>query len=183
MFLLLYYIYLSNSLKEVNTWKGGFPGSAGGKELPTSAGDKRRRFDPWSGRSPGGGHSNPLQYSSLESPMDRVAKSQTQLSAAGFSVVPVLWPRPKHSSSPFTLVFREFFSFSGPYCVLHHSSHVDSAQPGICFSSLSASVTTVYPSELKYHYQRLSLILQSILLSSLYSSKYINTANTQTLPG
>ena len=39
-------------------------------------------------RSPGGGHSNPLQYSCLENPMDRgawqatvhrVAKSQTQL--------------------------------------------------------------------------------------------------------
>ena len=41
-----------------------------------------------SGRSPGGGHGNPLQYSCLENPMDRgawwvtvheVAKSQTQL--------------------------------------------------------------------------------------------------------
>ena len=41
------------------------------------------------GRSPGGGHGNPLQYSCLENPMDRgawqatvhgVAKSQTQLS-------------------------------------------------------------------------------------------------------
>ena len=27
----------------------------------------------WSGRSPGGGHSNPLQYSCLENPMDRGA--------------------------------------------------------------------------------------------------------------
>ena len=43
---------------------------------------------PGSGRSPGGGHGNPLQYSCLENPMDRgawratvygVAKSQTQL--------------------------------------------------------------------------------------------------------
>ena len=25
-------------------------------------------FDPWLGRSPGGGHGNPLQYSSLEDP-------------------------------------------------------------------------------------------------------------------
>ena len=42
-----------------------------------------------SGRSPGGGHGNPLQYSCLENPMDReaswataqrVAKSQTGLS-------------------------------------------------------------------------------------------------------
>ena len=41
---------------------------------------------PGSGRSPGGGHSNPLQYSCLENPMDRgawqatvrrVTKSQT----------------------------------------------------------------------------------------------------------
>ena len=40
------------------------------------------------GRSPGGGHGNPLQYSYLENPMDRgawksivhwVAKSQTQM--------------------------------------------------------------------------------------------------------
>ena len=43
----------------------------------------------WSGRSPGGGHGSPLQYSCLENPMDRgawwatvlmVAKSQTRLS-------------------------------------------------------------------------------------------------------
>ena len=43
---------------------------------------------PGLGRSPGGGHSNPLQYSCLENPMDRgawqatvhrIAKSQTQL--------------------------------------------------------------------------------------------------------
>ena len=43
---------------------------------------------PESGRSPGGGHGNPLQYSCLENPLDRrawratvhrVAKSQTQL--------------------------------------------------------------------------------------------------------
>ena len=43
---------------------------------------------PGSGRSPGGGHGNPLQYSCLENPMDggawqaivhSVAESQTQL--------------------------------------------------------------------------------------------------------
>ena len=43
---------------------------------------------PGSGRSPGGGHGNPLQYSGLENPMDRgawqatvhwVTKSQTLL--------------------------------------------------------------------------------------------------------
>jgi len=30
-------------------------------------------FDPWSGRSPGEGNGNPLQYSCLENPMDRGA--------------------------------------------------------------------------------------------------------------
>ena len=30
-------------------------------------------FIPWSGRSPGGGHGNPLQYLCLEKPMDRGA--------------------------------------------------------------------------------------------------------------
>ena len=34
---------------------------------------RRRRFDPWSGRSPGEGNGNPLQYSCLENPMDRGA--------------------------------------------------------------------------------------------------------------
>ena len=43
------------------------------KNLPANAGDGRGTdgFDPWVGRSPGGGHGNPLQYSCLENPMDR----------------------------------------------------------------------------------------------------------------
>ena len=32
---------------------------------------KRHGFDPWVGKTPGGGHGNPLQYSCLEKPMDR----------------------------------------------------------------------------------------------------------------
>ena len=53
----------------------GFPGGTGGKE----AGCQCRRvlrdagLTPGSGRSPGGGHGNPLQYSCLENPMDRGA--------------------------------------------------------------------------------------------------------------
>ena len=55
------------------------------KNLPANAGRSKR---PGSGRSPGGGHSNPLQYSCLENLMDRgawqatvhgVAQSQTRL--------------------------------------------------------------------------------------------------------
>ena len=42
------------------------------KNLPASAGDVRDRGSiPGSGRSPGGGHGNPLQYSCLENPTDR----------------------------------------------------------------------------------------------------------------
>ena len=62
------------------------------KTLPASSGDIRDvggfNLIPGSGRSPGGGHGDPLQYSCLENPMDRgawlvivheVAKSRTQL--------------------------------------------------------------------------------------------------------
>ena len=57
-----------------------------GKEFACSAGDLS--LIPGLGRSPGGGHGNPLQYSCLENPMDRgawqatvygVAKSWTRL--------------------------------------------------------------------------------------------------------
>ena len=39
------------------------------KNLPTNAGDRRDTgLIPGLGRSPGGGHDNPLQYSCLENP-------------------------------------------------------------------------------------------------------------------
>ena len=44
------------------------------KNLLASAGDLRDVGSiPELGRSPGGGHGNPFQYSYLENPMDRVA--------------------------------------------------------------------------------------------------------------
>ena len=44
------------------------------RNLPASAGDiKDSSLIPGLGRSPGGGHGNPLQYSCLENPMDRGA--------------------------------------------------------------------------------------------------------------
>ena len=48
---------------------GGFPSSSNGKETDCSARDLGSI--PGSGRSPGGGHGNPLQYYCLENPMDR----------------------------------------------------------------------------------------------------------------
>ena len=65
----------------------GFPADSDGKESACNAGDLA--LIPELGRSPGGGHGNPLQYSCLENPMDRgawratvhgVEKSRTQLS-------------------------------------------------------------------------------------------------------
>ena len=46
-----------------------FPGGSVIKNLPANAGDVGSV--PGSGRSPGGGHGNPLPYSCLENPMDR----------------------------------------------------------------------------------------------------------------
>ena len=78
---ILYYIYI---------WVyKDFPRGTSSKE-PTCQWRRRKRlrFDPWVGRSPGGGHGNPLLYSCLENLMDRgawratvhgVAKSQTRL--------------------------------------------------------------------------------------------------------
>ena len=48
------------------------------KNLPANAGDLRDTVSiPGSGRSPGGGHGNPLQYSCLENPMDMGAWQAT----------------------------------------------------------------------------------------------------------
>ena len=47
----------------------GFPGGSVIKNLPTKAGDAGSI--PGSGRSPGEGNGNPLQYSCLENPMDK----------------------------------------------------------------------------------------------------------------
>ena len=49
----------------------GFPGGSDGKESVCNAGDLCSI--PGSGRSPGGGHGNPLQYFCLENHLDRAA--------------------------------------------------------------------------------------------------------------
>ena len=52
----------------------GFPGGSGVKNSPARARDLRDQSSiPGSGRSRGGDHGNPLQYSCLENPMDRGA--------------------------------------------------------------------------------------------------------------
>ena len=50
------------------------------KNPPANAGNVRDSgLIPGSGRSPGGGHGNPLQYSCLENPMERGARWATVL--------------------------------------------------------------------------------------------------------
>ena len=76
------------------------------KNLPANAGDAGSV--PGSGRSPGGGNGNSLQYSCLKNPVDRgawratvhgVTKSQTQLSGSHLYEIMVN-PEP-HFWSPF----------------------------------------------------------------------------------
>ena len=73
----------------INQCDTGFSGGASCKESAANEGDMRcTGLIPGSGRSPGGGHGNPLQYFCLENLMERgaywamdhkVAKSQTWL--------------------------------------------------------------------------------------------------------
>ena len=75
---------------DINTFSLGFPDGSVVKNPPVTAGDTGNTGSiPGSGRSPGGGNGNPLQYSCLENSMDRAAwwsivhgdaKSQTGLS-------------------------------------------------------------------------------------------------------
>ena len=58
----------------------GFPGGSVVKNLPANARDVD--LIPYSGRCPGGGNSNPLQYSYLGNPMDRGAWRATVLGVA-----------------------------------------------------------------------------------------------------
>ena len=91
----IYYFLKVKCYISINLWllgseieiTGAFQVELVVKNLPANTGrHKRHRFG--SGRSPGGGYSNPLQYSCLENPMDRgtwqatvhrVTKSQTRL--------------------------------------------------------------------------------------------------------
>ena len=83
--LLKRYVCVLLFLKWLQTSPQGFLGGTHGKEPACQC---RRHKSPGLGRSPGGGHGNPLWYSCLENPMDRGAwwatvhgdkKSQTRL--------------------------------------------------------------------------------------------------------
>ena len=64
----------SSNKKQLNDNRGS-PAGSEGKESASNAGDQGSI--PESGRSPGEGNGNPLQYSRLENPMDRGAWEAT----------------------------------------------------------------------------------------------------------
>ena len=94
----------------------GFPGGADGKEPTANAGDIRdvgSILEP--GRSPEGGHINPLQYSCLENPMNRgawratvhrVTKSLTRLKLLSIHALINL----RHHSSVDIYQWQQMFS-------------------------------------------------------------------------
>ena len=63
------------------------------KNLPASAGDNARDVGsiPGLGRSPGGGHGHPPQYSCLENPMDRGAWWAMAHRVTGLDTTEVTW--------------------------------------------------------------------------------------------
>ena len=83
---------------EIDTYILGFPGGLDGKQSACHGGNGGSILG--SGRSPGGGHGNPLQCSRLKNPMDRgawwakvhkVTKSQTQMKWLS-TIIPSLTP-------------------------------------------------------------------------------------------
>ena len=75
----------------------GFPRSSVGKESACNEGDLASI--PGSGRSPGEGNGNPLQFSCLENPMDRGAWRATVHGVTRVRHNLVTKPPPRHSAS------------------------------------------------------------------------------------
>ena len=91
----------------------GFPGGSGGKESARNAGDQGSVSG--SGRSPGEGNGNPLQYSCLKNSMDRGAQWATVYGVFIFSLAVSL------ATSVLILLFQRisfcFIDFSLLLCV------------------------------------------------------------------
>ena len=98
----------------------GFPYSSIGKESACDAGDLGSI--PGSGRSPGEGNVNPLQYSCLENPMDRGAWRATVHEVTRVRHNLANKPPP----SPFSLPYTHFPSFFHPSN--HHGGSTNKPQ-------------------------------------------------------
>ena len=89
-----------------SSYFGGFPCSSVGKESAYHTGDLGSI--PWSGRSPGEGNGNPLQYYCLENPMDRGAWQAIVHGVA--RVGHDLATKPNHHYSKYLLYINTFNS-------------------------------------------------------------------------
>ena len=106
------FIYFTGSLRNIHyiMYITMFPGGSEVKASASNVGDPG--LIPGSGRSPGEGNGNPLQYSCLENPMDReawqatvhgVAKSRTRLSELTFIFQCQLWGCPEVQTKPLNI--------------------------------------------------------------------------------
>ena len=93
--------YSSDSVIHIHV--SGLPWSLSGKELPANAGEAG--LIPGSGRSPGEGNGNPLQYSCLGNPMDKGAWWATVLEV----------PRIRHNSVTKQQQHTYNYSFSNSF--------------------------------------------------------------------
>ena len=92
----------------------GFPGGSAVKKQPANAGDTRDVGSiPGLGRSPGGGHSNLLQCSCLDNPMDRGAWGAT---VHGLNLCLLHWQMDSlllsHPRSPANIYFNSSVTLS-----------------------------------------------------------------------
>ena len=100
----------------------GFPSGSGGKESPCNAGDTGSITG--SGRFPGEGNGNPLQYSFLESPMDKKpgglqsmgSQSRTQLSMRTAQWKTSTPGAPRAKSTPFSNCSCFLLTSATPEC-------------------------------------------------------------------
>ena len=118
-----------------DTWIQGFPGGSDGKESAHSAEDLGSV--PGLGRSPGGGPSNPLQYSCLENPHKQrslVGYSPWGLKESRLSNKPSTWIQDPDWALLFPCNLENFFYV---LCLVTHScptfcNPMDCSPPGSC---------------------------------------------------
>ena len=132
----------------LRTSPSGFPGGSVVKE---SACNTRDAGDvgliPGSGRSPGGGHGNPLQYFCLENPMDRgawratvhrVTKSRTRLSNRTHVHRPLeTFSCNKQAQSKLVFPQEATCSFCPPGFPVSYTAWPRCHRRGLCFPSVN----------------------------------------------
>ena len=97
----------------------GFPGGTSGKELSCQCRrHKRCSSIPGSGRSPWGGNGSPLQYSCLDSPVDRGAWRAAVLVVAGSDTTEVTEPTPTHRFSDMIAIVKLINVASSHSCLI-----------------------------------------------------------------